>query len=279
MMSAASRTRVGSPDPVRIGRRTLLRWCLGGSAGLALSAASCAGPARPPAAGPTGPGTGPQTQDSGFVFDWFDLAQGLIRSTAGYTPPVAARVFGYLGVILHVAVAPGPLWSRSLGGRLLDAPGRAPAGSHGPLVAHHAMAAALRHLFPTMSDDVEATDQLERSAAPALHRGMSDQVARRSRRHGQLLADAIYEWSRTDGGHDGHLHNVPTEYRPPKAPGLWRPTPPAYSVPVQPTWGGNRTFCPGSWHGCRSLHHCDTRPRREHRSTTRRARSTTSSTD
>ena len=32
------------------------------------------------------------------------------------------------------------------------------------------------------------------------------EVAQRSIQFGQAVADAIYEWSKTDGGHEGYLH-------------------------------------------------------------------------
>lgn len=36
---------------------------------------------------------------------WFDLALGLVRTTPGFSPPVASRAFGYAGVALYEAVA------------------------------------------------------------------------------------------------------------------------------------------------------------------------------
>jgi hypothetical protein len=38
---------------------------------------------------------------------WFDLALVLVRTTPGFSPPVASRAFGYAGVALYEAVAPG----------------------------------------------------------------------------------------------------------------------------------------------------------------------------
>jgi hypothetical protein len=38
---------------------------------------------------------------------WFDLALGLVRTTQGFSPPVVSRAFGYAGVALYEAVAPG----------------------------------------------------------------------------------------------------------------------------------------------------------------------------
>src|SRR5512133_1785091 len=38
---------------------------------------------------------------------WFDLALELVRTTPGFSPPVASRAFGYAGVALYEAIAPG----------------------------------------------------------------------------------------------------------------------------------------------------------------------------
>jgi hypothetical protein len=38
---------------------------------------------------------------------WFDLALELVRTTPGFSPPVASRTFGYAGVALYEALIPG----------------------------------------------------------------------------------------------------------------------------------------------------------------------------
>jgi hypothetical protein len=38
---------------------------------------------------------------------WFDLALRLVRTTAGFTPPVASRAFAYAGITLYEAIVPG----------------------------------------------------------------------------------------------------------------------------------------------------------------------------
>ena len=62
---------------------------------------------------------------------------------------------------------------------------------------------------------------------------------------GQLVAETIYAWSLTDGGHEGYAQNV-TTYKPPSAPGAWVGTPPDFASALQPTWGKNRPFTTGA---------------------------------
>jgi hypothetical protein len=59
----------------------------------------------------------------------------------------------------------------------------------------------------------------------------------------------VFEWSLTDGGHEGYLNNFPS-YTPPSGPGLWIPTPPGFQPALQPSWGSNRPFAPSSARAC-----------------------------
>src|SRR3954468_1931893 len=49
---------------------------------------------------------------------WFDLALDLVRTTPGFSPPVASRAFGYAGAALYEAVVPGMPGRRSFVARL-----------------------------------------------------------------------------------------------------------------------------------------------------------------
>jgi hypothetical protein len=166
---------------------------------------------------------------------WFRLALELVRTTPGFSPPVAARAFGYAGVALHEALAPG-----SLAGRLngLTRPRVAnDAAYHWPTVANSALATILRCLFPTASPAMAAAiDDLERR-----HATPATAVYRRSAARGADVARHVFAWSSTDGGHEGFLRNFPP-YSPPAGAGLWVPTPPGFMPALQPFWGANRAF-------------------------------------
>ena len=104
------------------------------------------------------------------------------------------------------------------------------------------MASILRNLFPTTSaankfsiDSLEAnfTAQFQSQAKP-------DELTR-SVDLGRKVAINIFEWSKTDGGHEGYL-NLPSGYVPPVGMGLWQPTPPAFAPAALPYLGNNRSF-------------------------------------
>lgn len=171
---------------------------------------------------------------------WFDLALELVRTTPGYSPPVAARAFGCAGVTLYESLVPGLEGYRSLGGSLpgLTAlPGQgANAAYDWPAVANAALASILRSLFPTApAEQLDAVSRLEESLEGSGPPG----VLARSRRRGGEVAAAVFEWSRTEGGDEGYLRNFPP-YEPPAGVGLWVPTPPGFLPALQPYWGSNR---------------------------------------
>jgi hypothetical protein len=176
---------------------------------------------------------------------WFELTLDLVRTTPGFSAPVAARAFGYAGVALYEGVVPGIPGRRSLGGRLnglTRLPCPPGVSYHWPTVANGALAHILRSLFPTTSDsNLEAIDALERRFVTAACGMLPHATCRRSMARGASVARHIFAWSRTDGGHEGFLNNFPP-YTPPAGAGLWEPTPPAFLPALQPYWGRNRPF-------------------------------------
>lgn len=189
----------------------------------------------------------PTAIDATVATAWSDLLLELVRSSPGFTPPVAARAMGYLGVTLWEAVAPGIAGAQSLHGQLNDMP-QMPAAVAGAeyswqLVTNSAAAGMLRRLFADAGPGPRAAiDGLEASMRTRLSAGLPFDVVRRSTTYGRLVAATLFAWSRTDGGHEGYMFNFPVQYEPPSGAGLWTPTPPAYQRAMQPFWGENRTF-------------------------------------
>jgi hypothetical protein len=178
---------------------------------------------------------------------WFDLALELVRATPGYTPPVASRALGYMGVTLYEAILPGMTGYQSLAGQLNELekmPAIDPAQTyHWPAAANSALAALLRELFPTApSERAAAVDALETRFAQQFAGEIDTAVQQRSEAWGRSVADTVFAWSQTDGGHEGYMTNFPTDYISPNGVGLWIKTPPGFANPLQPYWGGNRPF-------------------------------------
>jgi hypothetical protein len=178
---------------------------------------------------------------------WFDLTLDLIRTTPGYTPPVASRALGYMGVTLYETVRPGMPGYATLAGQLnqldtLPQPSSL-ARYHWPAAANHALAAQARAFFPAATDAMQAEiDRLEASYTQRYAHEVDAATLQRSQAWGGRMAAAIYAWSTSDGGHEGYLTNFAAGYVSPVGVGLWVPTPPAHAQSLQPYWGQNRPF-------------------------------------
>lgn len=196
------------------------------------------------------------TDDTLVATAWFTFYGQLIQTTEGFTPPVAARAIGYAGVTLYEAVVHGLPDYQSLAGQLngLTALPQPVTGQryHWPTVANSALATITRTLFNnTTPDNKAAIAILESQLAYQYQQAVDAATFARSVHYGRALAAAIYLWAMTDGGHEGQLHNFPADYKAVKAPGAWEPTAPAFlAIPLQPTWGNNRTFVLQTDQGC-----------------------------
>lgn len=177
---------------------------------------------------------------------WADLQLRLTKATAGFTPPVAARAYGYAGLTMYESVVPGGSNGKSLTGQIqglttLPQPESGKAYNWA-LSANAAQATILRNLYTKTSDGNKATiDSLEK----ALQTQFSDAdttVNRRSITFGRQLAEAIFDYSKSDGGHEGYARNFPTSYVLPTGAGMWQATENGQKIPMQPYWGQNRTF-------------------------------------
>ena len=196
--------------------------------------------------------------DATVATDWFELQLLLVQESPGFSPPVAARAFGYAGITLYEAVVPGMPEYQSLAGQLTDLaalPQPVMGESyHWPAVANTALAQIMRHLFPNAPEPyLNRVSELEQQFRESFSASVAPETLARSETHGLALAEAIYAWSLTDGGHEGFRRNFQQDYVPPSGPGLWEPTPRAGGEPfpaMQPRWGENRPFILSSGAEC-----------------------------
>ncbi|MBD2715252.1 vanadium-dependent haloperoxidase [Microvirga sp. STR05] len=189
----------------------------------------------------------PATSYTAEVADkWAKLTLQLVRTSPGFTPPVTARALGYAGLTMYESVVAGIPGRRSMAGQLQDLSSlpQPEAGQvyNWQLSANAAQASILKALFAnTTAASMARIDSLE-TALARQHAGTDEAVADRSGQYGRSVAQAIFTWSRTDGGHEGYNRNFPASFTPASALGDWQPTENGRTIPMQPYWGSNRTF-------------------------------------
>ncbi len=184
--------------------------------------------------------------ESRVALTWYDLALELVRHTPTYSPPVASRSFGYLGLVLHEAAATDSSSLRSLGGQLRGFVGVNETDglkTDRAVVVHTALSNVLKVLFenanPTGQRALEAINaRLTREVSVSLEPALLGPSVHR----GQMIAKAVIDWAKTDGGSSIANLGFPLSY--PKAAEVsqWVPTAALalHQVPLLPTWGQNR---------------------------------------
>lgn len=179
---------------------------------------------------------------------WYRLVLELVRHTATYSPPVAARAFAYLGATAYEALTKAPGSDRpTLEGQMPHF-GFGPATTRTPdpaLMLHEAMAKAVATFFGNTGPSGQgAMAQMAASLRPALESGLDAETQRVSRDMGQETADGIWLWSKDDGGAVVENMGFPRQYTPADDPAAWRPTSTIslQQAPLLPDWGKVRPF-------------------------------------
>lgn len=193
-------------------------------------------PQKQPATADTFPST--------LVTDWIDLQLVYAKESPGFTPPIVSRAFGYCGLAVYESVVHGTTNGQSLVGQLTDLSylptPDASLEYHWALSANAAAARITARIFENapapLLTKIDSLEQVYLS----LYQGVPEDVATRSIQLGQAVADSVYGYSKTDGGHKAFNRNFPASYIPPVGPGLWVPT--NSQLALLPFWGNNRTF-------------------------------------
>lgn len=192
-----------------------------------------------------------KTYDASVPIGWNELLVEIDRYSPGYRPPAAARLMAYTGLAVYESVVPGmPEYfslENSYSGLNLPAI-EEDKEYYWPACANAAYATMFRHFYPhIVQNDKDKIDKLEKSFNDKFSYKTSDEVLTRSIAFGKAVADAVYDYSKTDTyGHDVYKNPRPSDYVPPvtgpNGEKLWQPTFPDYTPALFPYWGKVRTF-------------------------------------
>lgn len=173
---------------------------------------------------------------------YFGLSLTFTIRTGGFTPPVQARAYGYMGLALYEALVSGIPDNRSIASQLngigaLPQPEGIP--YNWPLVANAAMAEVMRGLWGDKTDhaaqNIADLDALEATFVSQYGAGAPPGLAKQSIDFGHAVGAAVFAASLNDGENESYLTNFPSTYVPPVGPGFWVPTAPG-QVAMQPFW-------------------------------------------
>ena len=176
---------------------------------------------------------------------YFDFSLKLVTETPGFTPPVAARAFGFMGLALYEGVVPGIPSHVSTQGVMyeltdvtLPDPG---VEYHWPTVANNALGIITDSLFRTATQvNKDSLRAIKDYYNAQFEYQLSPQVFNDSKAFGEAIAADIFDYSRTDGGHNSFAMNFPMDYVPPVGPSYWVPF--GMQTCMQPYWGSHRPF-------------------------------------
>ncbi len=180
------------------------------------------------------------------AIDWFRMCNKLTMYCPGFYPPIAARAYAYEGITLYQAILPGMDECVSLSGQLT--------GFHLNLniekecnwniVANSALAFMTKKMYSNMPDSLKKeVEKLEKENHKVFAFDESKIIVEKSTIYGNAVANAIWEWSKNDGGNEAFLHGK-GEITPTTKESDWIPTYPSFSPPILPIWGNNRPFVP-----------------------------------
>lgn len=177
---------------------------------------------------------------------WYNLLLNLVRHTATYSPPVAARAFAYVGIASYEATASGDSQLKSLAGQLNNfkaIPAREAGKTYDEaVVLNAALDAAIADFFSNTGPSGQKAMAANSAKLQAeTSKGLPKDVVARSVAYGRRLEKNILEWSKTDGGAVVVNLGFPSNYDVSKLPGRWVPTS-TYQLqqrPLLPLWGKN----------------------------------------
>ncbi len=206
----------------------------------------------------------PSEFDGEFTREWFKLECTLVKETPGMFPPQASRAFGYTGITLYETIVQGWPDAQSLAGQLnglnssmLPMANTAEYEYNWALASNAAFSVIITKMFdrtikPEYRSEILA---LEDKWKATLSEGVDPDVRERSITFGQAMANAIYEYSKTDGGHEQYVDPFQLPYTWPTKDGAWVPTG-AAANPLAPRWANNRPFLTVNVTDCQPNAHC-----------------------
>ena len=183
---------------------------------------------------------------------WADMTLYITKNTPANSPTFASRCLGYMGLAQYEAIVNGTSDHKSLAGQLNELESLPLPNSdysyNWLMVLNRSQSELLKSLYlQTSYENKLKIDSLENRIQKILEKNENRKTTTKSIAYGTELAKALFDWSKTDGGHRGYLKNFDQNFNREPFPGSWKPPLFAQSFshkPLHSFWGENRTFAP-----------------------------------
>lgn len=188
-----------------------------------------------------------RTFSSEVAQKWMNVQLQIMKTITGVSNLAIVRPFSYTGIALYESVLPGMPSYQTLVGQLNALPAMPEVTNNltynWASSANASMAKILKLIYPTMGfANTTSVDSLEAALNTEFSASSDAATITRSVAFGRGVAQIVYDWSATDG--NAHLTDP---YTVPTGPGMWVPTPPAFSPnPLGPYWRNLRVMVTGS---------------------------------
>jgi len=194
-----------------------------------------------------------QSFEGEFLQEYITLTCKVAQTTDGFFPTQAARAYGYIGVTAYESVVYGIDEAYRLEGQIDGMPeGSIPDPDldqkyNWAIACNAATAEMMRFMFDhNLSDENSlAINTLESDNLARLRVGEDEYTVARSIAYGLSVAEAIYEVSKSDGGHESYLDPFQLPYTLETDDFCWVPTDGQTLNPLSPYWMENRSFVAG----------------------------------
>lgn len=185
------------------------------------------------------------------LIEWNSLILELERFTAGYRPPVSARMYAYVQMCAYEAAVAKLPNHKSLKQKLvlkgLDSLPIPPQNYDLGIALNSAYAQILRNFFSTAPIvQFKLIDALETQLQKKQVYYQNQSLVQPSSDYGKAIADAFWAYAVSDSiGHLAHLYNYDKNYASPTCKGCWQSTGEHKMPALLPHWGKTRSFLVG----------------------------------
>ncbi|WP_394990517.1 vanadium-dependent haloperoxidase [Emticicia sp.] len=189
--------------------------------------------------------------NSDLLVKWHELIFELVEQTQGYTPCIAARNMAYINLAAYETILPTFKQNISLSGQLQEF--RRPDSLNIDSTNFNTSIAINSTIFKLVDKLFPSAPYIWMEKVYALNDTINNfytdkvsaQTMRKSKIFGAKIAYWIYEYSKSDGGHQAFIRTYNMNYKLPKCQSCFeinRVADLENTGPLHPNWGQNRTF-------------------------------------